>query len=105
MKNPKVGPNSYSFLQFSQHMTYKLTEFQWKYVLYAKTWVPISQDNKEEEKNASRLGEAWSTMVQSIAKVRCLVCEGFGHSTKTCPTRARLMHMCGGSGVFKTIRN
>ena len=86
-------------------MSYKLDSSKWKYLRFAENWRPEEGGTEEEKKNADALGASWLVMVKMVARTRCLVCEGHGHSAKVCPSHRRLVNMAAGAGVYKTIRN
>ena len=86
-------------------MTYKLNDAKWKYITFATAWCPDSTAVASADTEVVALQKTWVEMLTRVAKTRCLVCEGWGHSMKKCPTQARLTTMSAGYGLFRTIRN
>lgn len=40
-----------------------------------------------------------------LETIKCLECDGHGHTTKSCPTRVKIVNFCKGSKYSKTFVN
>ena len=48
---------------------------------------------------------SWLAILQSLQKLRCYSCQGFGHTLKDCPTDRRLVALGEPDGLWRSLHN
>ena len=77
---------------------YKLTG-SWQMV---KTAEDLKCQTKVEMEASKK---AWIVVLQSLEKLRCYSCEGYGHSVRDCPTDRRLVLLGHPDGVWRSLHS